>query len=124
VVEAITNLDAGGTYGSTWPPPNYPTGYTPPTPPTYPGYATPNKPVLIYCVAFGAIFETPNSAQTSAVPLLQQVAALGQTQFPSSASDPNWGFLWCTGTLSQRQQKLQTAFLKILDSSVPVALIK
>jgi Flp pilus assembly protein TadG len=116
VVEAICNLDNGTNM------------YTPPSgapvPPAYPGYATVNKPVQIYCVAFGAIFEVPNSAQSSSVPLLQSIASIGGTTFPGSASDPTWGYLWCTGTLQQRQDKLKTAFLKIFNSSVPVSLIK
>ena len=54
VVEAICNRDDGT-------PISVPTGY--PTPPSISGYATPNKPVIVQCIAFGAIFETSNSAQ-------------------------------------------------------------
>ena len=103
-------------------PVSVPNGY--PTPPNVPGYATINKPVLVHCIAFGAIFETSNSAQSRAVPLLQQISTIGNTTFPSSATDPTNGYKWCIGTLQQRQQKLQQAFLNILDSSVPVSLIK
>ena len=39
-----------------------PNGY--PTPPSVPGYATINKPVLVHCIAFGAVFETPNGARS------------------------------------------------------------
>ncbi len=115
VVEAICNRDDGT-------PISVPTGY--PTPPSISGYATPNKPVIVQCIAFGAIFETSNSAQSSAVPLLQDISTIGGTTFPSSSTDPVNGYKWCIGTLQQRQQKLQQAFLNILDSSVPVSLIQ
>jgi hypothetical protein len=115
VAEAICNRDDGT-------PVVVPSGY--PTPPAVPGYATVNKPVLVHCIAFGAIFETPNSAQSSAVPLLQQISTIGNTTFPSSSTDPVNGYKWCVGTLQQRQDKLKQAFLNILDSSVPVSLIK
>ena len=53
-----------------------------------PGYATPQQPVLIYCIAFGAIFEptASGSEQTSAVAFLQSLATIGGTTFPSSSS--------------------------------------
>ncbi len=116
VVETICNHD-DTTYSYT-----VPSGA--PTPAAVPGYATVNKPVIVHCIAFGAIFETSNSAQTSAVPLLQDISTIGGTTFPSSATDPVNGFKWCIGTLAQRQSKLQQAFLNILDSSVPVSLIQ
>jgi hypothetical protein len=116
VVEAICNKN-DGTYSYT-----LPTGA--PTPPAYPGYATVNKPVIVHCIAFGAIFETSSSIQTNAVSLLQSISTIGGTTFPSNSSDPVNGYKWCTGTLSQRQQKLQQAFLTILDSSVPVSVIQ
>src|SRR5262249_18035210 len=43
VVEAICNKDDSTPYAST------PSGC--PTPPAYPGYATPNKPVIVQCIA-------------------------------------------------------------------------
>src|SRR5262249_52771293 len=55
VVEAICNRDDGT-------PVSVPTDY--PTPPSYPGYAAINKPVIVHCIAFGAIFE-PNAPNTS-----------------------------------------------------------
>lgn len=84
-----------------------------------PGYATPQKPVTIQCIAFGAIFEpTANSAEAAqAVNLLQQISTVGGTVFPSSASDPTNGYKWCIGTLPQRQQLLQQAFTTIMDNS-------
>ncbi len=54
VVEAICNRDDGT-------PVSVPNGY--PTPPAVPGYATINKPVIVQCIAFGAIFETSNKCE-------------------------------------------------------------
>jgi hypothetical protein len=116
VVMAICNKDDTTPYYT------YPNGY--PTPPSYPGYATGNKPVIVQCIAFGAIFEVPNGNQTNAVNLLQQISTVGGTTFPNSSTDTSNGFKWCIGTLQQRQQKLQTAFLNFLDTSVPVSLIQ
>jgi hypothetical protein len=115
VVEAICNRDDGTAV-------SVPNGY--PTPPSMPGYATINKPVIVQTIAFGAIFENTNSTQTSAVTLLQKISTIGGTTFPNSSTDPANGFKWCTGTLSDRQTKLQQAFLNFLDSSVPVSLIE
>jgi hypothetical protein len=115
VVESICNRDDGTAI-------SVPTGY--PTPPTIKGYATVNKPVIVHCIAFGAIFEASNSIQTSSVTLLQQISTIGGTVFPSSSTDPTNGFKWCIGTLQNRQDRLKTAFLEILDSSVPVSVIQ
>jgi len=91
-----------------------------------PGFSTPSKPVIIQCIAFGAIFQptAPASATSPAVTLLQTVSNYGQTNFPSSASDPNDGYKWCIGTLSQRQSKLQQAFQTIINGGVGVSLIQ
>jgi Flp pilus assembly protein TadG len=91
-----------------------------------PGYATPTKPVLVYCIAFGAIFEPTASGgeQASAVSFLQSLATTGGTTFPSSSTDPTYGYLWCIGTLSQRQAKLQQAFINIMDQTESIILVK
>jgi Flp pilus assembly protein TadG len=91
-----------------------------------PGFSTPSKPVIIHCIAFGAIFQTtaPASATAPAVTLLQTVSNYGQTTFPSSASDPTNGYKWCIGTLGQRQAKLQQAFQTIINGGVGVSLIQ
>jgi Flp pilus assembly protein TadG len=95
-----------------------------PAPPSYPGFATINKPVIVHCIAFGAIFEVPSSIQTSSITLLQDISSIGGTTFPSSSTDPANGFKWCIGTIDQRRNRLKQAFLDILDSSVPVSLIQ
>jgi hypothetical protein len=91
-----------------------------------PGYATPSKPVLIYCIAFGAIFEpsASGSEQSDAVAFLQSLATIGGTTFPSSSTDPTYGYLWCIGTLSQRQSKLQQAFTNIMDQTESIILVQ
>ncbi|MDR3621804.1 MAG: pilus assembly protein TadG-related protein [Paludisphaera borealis] len=90
-----------------------------------PGFGTPGKPVTIHCLAFGGIFESPSSVQTSSVALLQQVSGIGGTVFPSSASDSTNGFKWCIGTLQQRQSRLVNAFQNIMNlKPVPITLIQ
>ena len=91
-----------------------------------PGYATPQMPVVIQCIAFGAIFEptASGSEQTSAVAFLQNLSTIGGTTFPSSSTDPANGYKWCIGTLSQRQAKLQQAFTTIMDQTEAIILVK
>jgi Flp pilus assembly protein TadG len=124
VVEAICNKDDSTAFRS------LPSGY--PTPPAYPGYATPSKPVIVHCIAFGAIFEAPNSIQTSSVSLLQQISTIGGTVFPANstptaaelAADSTTPYKWCIGTLDQRRQRLEQAITRIFDSSVPVSMVQ
>jgi hypothetical protein len=93
-----------------------------------PGFATPSKPVIIHCIAFGAIFEptASGSATTTAMNMLQQISAIGKTGFPPSVtatSDPNY-YKLCLGTLAQRQQKLQQAFSIIMNDGIAVVMVK
>ena len=91
-----------------------------------PGFSTTAKPVTIQCIAFGAIYEptTPPAYNSAGISLLQSISTVGGSTFPSSAADPTNGYKWCIGTLSQRQTKLQQAFTKILESEVPIVLVK
>ena len=91
-----------------------------------PGYAQPQKPVLLHCIAFGAIFEptATGTEQANAVSFFQTLSTLGGTVFPSSASDPANGYKWCIGTLGERQEKLRRAFTRIFDETVSVVLVK
>ncbi len=102
----------------------------PPTPSGYtdlghPGYSTPSKPVTIQTVAFGVVFEpTANtSIQQYSVQIVQTIAQVGGTIFPSSSTDPTNGFKWCIGTLAQRQAKLQQAFSTFMDDGITVTLM-
>jgi Flp pilus assembly protein TadG len=93
-----------------------------------PGFATPTKPVVIHCIAFGAIFE-PNasgSEATNAMTFLQNVSALGGTGFPSSVTDTTSPYYYklCIGNLQQRQDNMRTAFSKIMDDEVPIILVQ
>jgi hypothetical protein len=93
-----------------------------------PGFATPNKAVILHCIAFGAIFEpdASGSEASNAIALMQALSTIGGTQFPASVtsySDPNF-YKICTGTLSQRQSKLQTAFSKVVDDGVSVVMVR
>jgi hypothetical protein len=116
-VQAICN-NSDGTPGT-------PSPYTPFSPNNgYPGFSKPGKPVSIECIAFGAIFESSSSIQDSSVALLTRISNIGGTVFPTSASDPTYGYKWCIGTISQRQAKLKQAFLNAMDTSIPVSLVE
>ena len=114
--QAIANK-ADGTAG-------YAPGYSPN--PGYPGFSTTNKPVSIQTIAFGAIFEPTASGATAAqaVALLQQIASIGGTIFPSSSSDAANGYKWVIGTIDQRITKLQQAFSHVMDDGASVTLIQ
>jgi hypothetical protein len=127
VVECICNKDNGTSFRA------LPTTSPYPSPqPAVPGFATASKPVIVHCIAFGAIFETQNSASTAAVPLLQQISTIGGTVFPAAstptsaelAADPTTPYKWCIGSLSQRRALLEKAIVAIFDSSVPVSVIQ
>src|SRR5262249_44736325 len=92
-----------------------------------PGFATPGKPVIIHCIAFGSVFENvaaPTAEGRAALNLLQQLSTVGGTPFPSSLSDTDpshdpWKIV--IGDQTQRQNKMTQAFIRIMDSDVPVS---
>ncbi|MFL5339654.1 MAG: pilus assembly protein TadG-related protein [Gemmataceae bacterium] len=93
-----------------------------------PGFSTPNKPVIIHCVAFGAVFEptAQGSEPANALSFLGTISDIGGTGFPTSltdTSDPNY-YKLCTGTLQQRQDKLRQAFSKIMNEGVSIVMVK
>lgn len=93
-----------------------------------PGFGTPRKPVLIHCIAFGAVFE-PTAAGTdpaNAMSLLQQVSAIGNTGFPSSVTDTSSPYYYkiCIGTLEERRDKLRRAFQAVTDDGISLSLIR
>jgi hypothetical protein len=95
---------------------------------TGPGFSTAARPVIIHCVAFGAVFEptAAGSEAASAIALLNSISSLGRTGFPASVTDtsnPNY-YKLCIGTLQDRQDKLRQAFTRILDEGVPVIMVK
>jgi hypothetical protein len=94
-----------------------------------PGFATPTKPVILHCIAFGALFEADANGAAggnAAMSLLQNLSAIGGTGFPSSVTDTGSPYYYklCIGTLAQRQAKLQTAFTKIMDDGVAIIMVK
>jgi hypothetical protein len=85
----------------------------------------PDQRSAIQCIVFGAIFE-PGAAGTDqfdAVSLMQSISTLDGTVFPSSSTDPTNGYKWCIGTLAQRQQKLQQAFVTAMDKDMSIILV-
>lgn len=120
-VMSICNTSTGtatGNYGANTP-------VVLPANPGYPGFGTTSKPVTIDTIAFGVVFEPTavGSTQTSAVQVVQTVASIGGTVFPTSSTDPTNGYKWCIGTLAQRQAKLQTAFNTFMDNGVTITLM-
>jgi Flp pilus assembly protein TadG len=93
-----------------------------------PGFATPGRPVIIHCIGFGAVFEADaaGSDPANALKLLQDISAIGGTGFPASLTDPGdpYAYKLCTGTLTERQNKLRTAFSKIMDDGISVVMVR
>jgi hypothetical protein len=94
-----------------------------------PGFATPTKPVILHCIAFGALFE-PDADGTAggnaAMSLLQSLSAIGGTGFPTSVTDTSSPYYYkiCIGTLAQRQASLQAAFTTIMDDGIAIIMVK
>ncbi len=90
-----------------------------------PGFARPNSPVTIHCLAFGAIFEPDASTgdTANAVDLLQDVSLLGSTTFPSGPADPANGYKWIIGSLDERKERMRQAVMKCMRSGVSLALV-
>jgi Flp pilus assembly protein TadG len=94
-----------------------------------PGFATPSKPVHIDVIAFGAVFEPvpdPPTQQANAFNLCKAISQIGGTGFPNSVSDTSNPYYYkiVIGTQAQRQNGMTQAFINILDSDVPVSLIR
>ena len=94
-----------------------------------PGFATPAKPVIIHCIAFGALFESDANGAAGgnqAMSLLQQISAIGGTSFPTSVTDTGSPYYYklCIGTLPQRQAKLQAAFTAIMDDGIAIIMVQ
>ncbi|HWY85863.1 MAG TPA: hypothetical protein VNX28_04010, partial [Gemmataceae bacterium] len=94
-----------------------------------PGFATPTKPVIIHCIAFGALFEPDANGAAggnAAMSLLQSISTIGGTGFPASVTDTSSPYYYklCIGTLAERQSKLQTAFTTIMDDGISIIMVK
>lgn len=92
---------------------------------TPPGYSTSRKPFLIYPIAYGSLFEPKNtsSTQTAALDFMQTVGFHGNTTSSTSGGDfPDWQRIY--GTNTERIDRMQAAFQKIMQSGVQVSLIE
>jgi hypothetical protein len=87
-----------------------------------PGYSTSRKPVLIHTIAFGPVFDATSPGHTAALQTLQQVQYIGNTQ--SSPSDPLPAYKIVTGDDATIVSELRTAISNIMQSEVPVSLIR
>jgi Flp pilus assembly protein TadG len=89
---------------------------------TGPGYATARKPVLIHCLAFGALFEADAAGtdQTNALDFLHTLQVKGSTATGSAL--PSYKKI--TGTPAERITKIRDAFRTIMQDGVQVTLIE
>jgi hypothetical protein len=96
-----------------------------PTTASDPGYSTPLRPVLIYGIGYGSIFDPANagtSSQNTALAFLQNVQYYGNTS--PSASTPIPASQLIYGSNQQRINSMRAAFTSILQSGVQVSLIQ
>jgi len=104
---------------------------------TNPGFATPRKPVLIHCIAFGSLFYSGNTAggyQATALGELQYLQYKGGTQSSASTALPASKIInqttWDDGSSStvvpptSRKNAMQQAFSTALQDGVGVVLIR
>jgi hypothetical protein len=83
-------------------------------------YSTQRNPFRLYSIGFGPVFAGPDA--NSALQTLQTMQYYAGTQ--TSASTPLDASQIVTGTDSQMQAKMATAFKSILQKGVQIALIK
>jgi hypothetical protein len=81
-------------------------------------YSTTRKPALIYCIGFGPVFDPANSGLSG---YTQATNALTNLQTISGVTSP---IQTVYGTDANMQTSLQAAITAILQSEVPVSLIK
>lgn len=90
------------------------------------GFSTARRPVLIYPLAYGNLFDPSNKssqAYKDGLGFLQNVAVKGGTATNSDYSYfPDWQAIY--GTNTQRIDRIQSAFSKIMQSGVQVTLIQ
>jgi Flp pilus assembly protein TadG len=90
-----------------------------------PGYSTTRKPVNVFPIGYGSLFDpsNPSTAQTTALNFMQNVAYNGNTATDTSGTNfPDWARVY--GTNDQRVTRMQAAFTKIMQSGVQVTLIE
>lgn len=90
-----------------------------------PGYSTTRKPVLIYPIGYGSLFDPNNKStnQDNALNFMQNVAYRGNTAKTTTGTDfPNWQRIY--GTNEERILRMQAAFTNIMQSGIQVSLIE
>jgi hypothetical protein len=83
-----------------------------------PGFSTTNKPVQIHCIGFGSYF-SPSSSTAAA-----NIATLNQMQQIGNVKDNMPSYKIVYGNQATIVNNLQQAIIKILESTVPVGLIR
>ncbi|HEV7225107.1 MAG TPA: pilus assembly protein TadG-related protein [Pirellulales bacterium] len=96
ICQNIANLDSAGT----------------------PGYSTATKPVQIHCIGFGTYF-SPSSPAASA-----NISTLNAMQQIGNVNDGMPSYKLVYGDQNTIVANLQQAIIKILESTVPVALVR
>jgi hypothetical protein len=91
-----------------------------------PGYSTTRKPVQIYCIGYGSLFDPANSSdpdQTNALNFMQTLQYIGNTASTTNGSDfPMNQRIY--GTSDERISRMQAAFTNIMQGGVQVSLIE
>ncbi len=90
-----------------------------------PGHSTARRPVLVYPIGYGSLFDTASSStsQTNALTFLRTVANYGNTAADTTGSNfPDWQRIY--GTPQQRIDRMQSAFTSIMQSGTQVSLIE
>lgn len=92
-----------------------------------PGYSTTRKPAQVYALGYGNMFDPANTAytnsQSDALDFLQSVQYYGKVSSDmNGANFPDWQRIY--GDTTTRQNRLRSAFTKIMQSGVQVSLIE
>jgi hypothetical protein len=90
-----------------------------------PGFSTSYRPMLIYCIGYGSIFDPsfPGAGQTHALTFLQTIQFYGGTATDTNPSNfPSSQQIY--GTPAQRVASMKACFSNIMQAGVQVSLIK
>src|SRR5262249_16042156 len=90
-----------------------------------PGYSRPRRPVLVYPIGYGSMFDpaNPSAGQTTALTFLQNIAFRGNTATDTNPNSfPDWQRIY--GDNPTRINRIQKAFTNIMQAGVQVSLIQ
>jgi hypothetical protein len=90
-----------------------------------PGFATQRKPVQVWCIGYGDMYDPANAGtnQTSALTFLQTVMYYGNTATDTNSSNfPMW--LRIYGSNDNRIANLRTALTNIMQGGIQVSLVQ